>query len=124
MTPYPVEDPAAAGGHVEIDRCESCGGSFFEFFDGEPIRLASETLQAAPPGASRPVSGAPICSDCGQPMERRRYLDQGPELARCESCMALFVSATELEELAGMRLERDDAPRGWLAKLMAWVRRV
>lgn len=124
MDAYPVDGPAAPGGHVEIDRCASCGGTFFEFFDGEPIRLAHETLESVPRAKGGAVTRAPVCPDCGVSMDRRRYLDAGPELARCEACMALFVSAAELEELARTRLNEPDRPDGWLEKLLAWVRRV
>lgn len=124
MVPHPLDDPSAEGGHVEIDRCVSCGGSFFEFFDGEPVHLAHRTLSEMPPTAEALASAVVSCPDCGEAMERRRYLGHGPELAQCETCMALFVTPTELRELARWREAREERPSGWLEKLVAWVHRV
>ncbi len=83
-----------------MDRCEHCGGSFLEFFDGEPIRLAREVLEARPTGASKLPARPLSCPDCGTPMVRRAYLDTGVELSRCETCLAVFVSTDELQLLA------------------------
>ena len=46
-------------------------------------------------------------------------------LAGCGGCMAIFVSAVELEELAATRLREVEAePEGWLATLLGFVRRL
>ncbi len=123
MEVLPVDDPSGEGDPVEIDRCAACGGTFFDFFDGEPIALAAGTVRDAPPSASRLPLRAPTCPDCGIPMERRAYLGEGPELARCEGCLGLFVGAGELASLAQTQLAPpgEPPPDGWVAKLVAWA---
>ncbi|MCB9594696.1 MAG: zf-TFIIB domain-containing protein [Sandaracinaceae bacterium] len=125
MSAIPLVDPAAEGA-VEIDRCDRCGGTFFEFFDGEPIRLAYQTEETAPPTAGAAGSRPPVCPDCGTAMTLRRYLDVGPPVARCDACMALFLSPADLADLAATRLAPAPpaGPASWMERLMRWVRRV
>lgn len=123
MTALPVGDPGRAGEHIEVDRCEQCGGSFLEFFDGEPIRLAREVLVAPGPRAARLPERALLCPDCETELVRRAYLDTEVELSRCEACMAVFVTANELRALAGaVQARPPDPPEpSWLDRLVAML---
>jgi hypothetical protein len=123
MDEVPIE--AAAGEHVEVDRCPSCAGIFLEFFDGEPSAL-SRGLRAATTPSGRPsVSGPLRCPDCIQPMVRRAYLGHGPELARCEGCLAIFLTPAEASELARLELppEPPQPEPSWLERLLGWLPR-
>lgn len=112
------EVPLALEGRerVAIDRCAHCGGAFLEFFDGEPIALARHIPERT---SEAPVQvGTPRCPECERPMVEHRYLGEGPELARCEGCMAVFVDALSLGELRRATL-RD--PR---QEEVSWVQRL
>lgn len=54
----------------------------------------------------------PPCPACGVAMARLRYLDEGPRVWRCNTCMALFATQEQLEKLAAFRPkhEPDDPP--------------
>jgi len=120
-----ADDPSA---RAEIDRCGRCGGVFLEFFDGEPSALSrglQERADLAPPGAS-PHAGELTCPDCGAAMVREPYLGQGPELPRCGSCLAVFLTPAQREDLATLALPPEE-PTGepsWLERLVGWVRKM
>jgi len=120
MTRVPLEDPARGDEPIEIDRCDLCGGTFLEFFDGEPIGLAKGAVASAPERRTEAAAAPPRCPDCEIVMVERAYLDVGPMLARCDTCLAVYVSRERLEELAATRMKpADDAePRGWLERLL------
>ena len=122
-------DPGDPSGRADIDRCPSCGGVFLEFFDGEPSALA-RGLDRRPdlaPTGGRPQGGDHRCPDCGEPMVIRAYLDQGPEVPRCETCLAVFLTPALRVEMARLRLARDPEAtedEGWMHKLLGWLDRV
>lgn len=121
MTRVSLDDPARDDGLVEIDRCNRCGGIFLELFDGEPIGLARGVVASTPARSSDRPARPARCPDCETPMVERPYLDEGPMLWRCETCLAVFVSRDRLEELASTRVRRNDeaAPPSWLDRLLA-----
>jgi Zn-finger nucleic acid-binding protein len=129
-TPMDVVSLDGSRSNVEaaIDVCASCRGAFFEFFDGEPSAI-SRALPRRPPGraSARTPKGALMCPDCAAPMVRKAYLGNGPELARCEQCMAAFVTPDEMQVLAQLSLEadaKDGAPApSWTARAWQWLRR-
>lgn len=129
MDPLPVGpdsdgSPAdvASGEKVEIDRCASCGGTLLDFFDGEPIRLASQIVGTHPPHVDRAPDAVITCPDCREPMTARPYLGEGPELPRCDGCMAVFVTSAQLAELAATQLSPDEENEPtWLRRLLDWL---
>lgn len=125
MDEVPVrQDPTDASAGARIDRCPDCGGMFLEFFDGEPSAISRglrgrSDLVGTPP--SEPTESL-FCPDCDGPMVRRRYLEHGPELARCESCLAVFLTPAEVEELARLTLPAEESAEGsWLDRLLRWI---
>jgi hypothetical protein len=119
--PVRADDPSA---HAQIDRCAACGGLFLEFFDGEPSAISRELRERSDVGAAR-AREAPArlaCPDCEEPMVRRAYLGEGPELARCETCLAVFLAPHEVAQLARLELAREPEPEeSWLARLLGWL---
>jgi hypothetical protein len=115
---------AEPSGYAEVDRCAGCGGLFLEFFDGEPSRL-SRAVMARPRAQprARPPAGVLTCCDCERPMVRRPYLGQGPDLARCEACLAVFLSPAEAARLAQLTLrpEVEEKEPSWLVRLLRWL---
>lgn len=125
MDEVPVQtDPADRSAHAEIDRCGGCGGMFLEFFDGEPSAISrglAERTELTP--SARPASGDAIsCPDCEAPMIRRAYLERGPELLRCDTCLAVFLRPWEVARLAALELEPRAEP-SWLERLLRWLPR-
>lgn len=120
-------DPGDAGARAEVDRCAGCGGLFLEFFDGEPSAISRGLRERRDlsEGRARGAHDAPLsCPDCEAPMARRPYLGQGPELARCDTCLAVFLSPSDVEALARLELEpeaRKDP--SWLERLLRWLPR-
>lgn len=116
-----ADDPSA---HAQVDRCAACGGLFLEFFDGEPSAISRDLRERSDAGATR-AREAPVrlaCPDCEEPMVRRAYLGEGPELARCESCLAVFLAPHEVAQLARLELARDPEPEeSWLVRLLGWL---
>lgn len=114
-----VRLPRGGGEQAEVDICGFCGGVYLEFFDGEPGGLARSILRRLPgveqPAQPRPAQ--PSCPDCGTTMESRHYLDNGPRVARCDSCLAVFADAEGLRALATYS-DQSPAPR----TLMQWLR--
>ena len=109
------------GGTTGVDLCDSCGGVFLEFFDGEPVALSRRLLPALHP--ARPeapsVGNEPLCPDCRTPMVEQPYLRRGPSIARCESCMSVFATRAQLQELAGFRIPDDGGAAPTWADAMA-----
>jgi hypothetical protein len=119
--PVQADDPSA---HAQIDRCSACGGLFLEFFDGEPSAISRDLRERADVAATR-GRDAPeqlACPDCEEPMVRRAYLGEGPELARCETCLAVFLAPHEVAALARLELAREPEPEAsWLVRLLGWL---
>jgi Zn-finger nucleic acid-binding protein len=125
MDAVPVSgDPSDPQARAEADVCAKCGGMFLEFFDGEPAAISRDILRNTDvkPTVSLNV-GTLRCPDCAEEMVRKAYLDQGPELARCETCMAVFLAPDEVETLARMELKEEPAPKepSWLSRLIGWL---
>jgi hypothetical protein len=115
-----VEVPLTDGSKAGIDLCERCGSVFVEFFDGEPVeisRVLSGHLAAAA-AIERPA--VLLCPDCQKEMVLRPYLDTGPEVARCESCLALFATPDDLRALCAIEVE--EAEPSWLTRTVLRLR--
>ncbi len=98
--------------------CEACGGTFLEYFAGEPVMIARALARAGgrPDRPARPRRPAP-CPDCERELVIRPYLDDGPLLWRCPECLALFATAAQLRQLA--EYEQLEAPPPW-QMLLDW----
>lgn len=107
---------------VEVDACPSCDGVFLEFFDGEPIGLARRISSPPRAGASTPAEGPLTCPDCDALMVARAYLGHGPEIPRCETCLAIFLDPALRAALARHELSEREPEPGWLEKLVGWLR--
>ncbi len=120
-------DPQDVGAVAAIDRCGSCRGLFLEFFDGEPSAISRGLVDRGdvPHAGEAPLPAEQLtCPDCATAMVRRIYLERGPSLARCESCMAVFLTPSEVDALSRLVLspeEREDP--SWLERLLAWLGR-
>jgi Zn-finger nucleic acid-binding protein len=121
VNPEP-RDPSSS---AEVDRCDRCGGYFIEFFDGEPsaISRAIDARKEEAPDARLDPSEL-VCPDCSSALILRAYLGQGPDIARCDDCMAVFVSRKDIEALARLELspeEREKEEPSWMARLFDWL---
>lgn len=123
-----------AGTTRSIDRCRECHGVFLEFFDGEPSALARALAREADTevGEILAISEAPLhCPDCQHEMVMRRYLDHGPLITRCETCLATFLNTQQCDQIARLNLppvESEeptffDRVRLWLQALYAPTRK-
>lgn len=126
MDELPVEtDPRDSSAGAEIDRCAQCAGLFLEFFDGEPSAISRGVRtrgDVAHTGHAPRPGDALTCPDCGTHMTRRPYLDSGPALARCETCLAVFLTPSEVEELARLALSPEPVEEpSWLDRLLRWL---
>jgi Zn-finger nucleic acid-binding protein len=109
---------------AEADACAKCGGIFLEFFDGEPTAISRAVVQRdALSRSGAAFEGELRCPDCATPMVRKAYLGHGPELARCEQCLAVFLAPDEISMLASIALppEPPASEPTWLSRLLAWL---
>lgn len=99
---------------VELDVCTRCGGVFFDYFDGEPGALARRLEVSF---VRRGIPDNPVhCTDCEEPMTLTEWLDNGPSLFRCTSCMAIFATPEMIAQLAVFTVEPEPEP-SWFARL-------
>ncbi len=85
-----------------VDVCSGCGGAFFDFHDGLPTDLSRAlTERNGRPKTLPPIDyrQTPVCPECDREMQVAAYLDEGPELARCGGCLAVFATPRHLREL-------------------------
>ena len=100
--------------------CGACRGIWVDWWDGEASGIA-RTVPAHPgttPGGQK--GGA--CPRDGTPLIDRPYLDAGPVVERCPTCLGLFARRDQVRALAEFH-ERIpcDAPEpivwvGWLER--------
>ncbi len=112
------------GGRGGIDLCDQCGGAFLEFFDGEPAALSRE-IRSHLERFQSPlrVGGAPFaCPDCRRSMDVHPYLDEGPNIARCNRCMAVFATPEQVRALSRFSFMQD--PPSWYERLLALLRSI
>lgn len=88
MTPLDLPDNEA-----EVDVCESCGGMWVDWFDGEVRKIATETLRISEPNLKAAAEAAPeseekpppsqesaigACPRCSQHLVAERYVMTAP----------------------------------------------
>lgn len=133
---------------AEVDVCESCGGLWVDWFDGEVRKIATETLRIsspdlredAPPPSHASALGA--CPRCSKHLVAERYVmtspvsrgegrtslvpgkETGAELLRCEDCMGAFVTRASAEVLAFLDAGDEPPPSRGPASLrpLPWPR--
>jgi hypothetical protein len=103
-----------------VDVCDSCGGVFIEFFDGESSAIARDLVKSAPlrAGTSVDSEAKPICPECAIPMHTGSYLGDGPEIERCGGCASLFMTRDGLEAMADYRAKHIERS-SWLERVLA-----
>ena len=114
----------SSGSSGSVDLCDHCGGVFLEFFDGEPSALAKE-IRTHLELFETPlrVGGDPFaCPDCRRTMDVHPYLDEGPSIARCNRCMALFATPEQIRALSNFGFMQD--PPTWFERLVAMLRSI
>ncbi|HTM21674.1 MAG TPA: zf-TFIIB domain-containing protein [Kofleriaceae bacterium] len=81
--------------------CEVCGGTFVDYFAGEPVMIARAIARAGgrPDRPPRPRVLA-TCPDCERELVILPYLEDGPLLWRCPACLGMFATARQLRDLA------------------------
>jgi hypothetical protein len=95
-----------AGVHVDV--CRACLGVWFDWFDGEVASLsrhlgaAVTRTEGLRPDAACPRDGAHLIS---QP-----YLETGPRVARCPSCLGLFALRSQIADLQRFHDRLPEAP--------------
>jgi rubredoxin len=107
------------GTRRQVDRCDVCGAVFIEYFDGEPGNIARALHARDEIKAPKTYDDIPKdlrCPDCRAVYDLLPYLDKGPHLYRCSSCMAVFATPRQLQLLAAF-LEAEPAP-SWFARLL------
>jgi len=81
-----------------VQRCQSCHGAWFDWFDGETSGLAHR-MPVLGGDAPRSRSGGACPRDGGR-LESLEYLDGGPPVDRCPLCLGLFAGRAQLQALA------------------------
>jgi Zn-finger nucleic acid-binding protein len=110
---------------VEIDVCESCGGVWFDWFDGELTSLARRA-RVVGPRVTTPRDDGRVrdraCPRCLDPLQADTVHET--EVLRCASCAGVFVSREATETLAHVHAPSEqEAARGDpLARLGAWLK--
>jgi Zn-finger nucleic acid-binding protein len=84
------------GTDVAVDVCEVCRGVWFDWFDGETSGLAQH-LDTHAVNAPQAVPGT--CPRDGSALEERPYLDVGPTVHRCPTCLGLFAPRARIAAL-------------------------
>ena len=107
---------------AEVDVCESCGGMWLDWFDGEFRALATETLRVSTPeptpaNEGRKSSEPEAIGAC--PRDDKQLVPEhfvvpgqpnGADLLRCEACMGAFVSRASAETLRYLPVDDEHPP--------------
>jgi hypothetical protein len=114
----------AMRGRGGVDVCDRCGGVFLDFFDGEPALLSREiTLHLERFQMPFKPGSAPLrCPDCERSMDVHPYLNDGPNIARCNRCLAMFATPEQIRALATFDFIEDPLP--WQSRLLALLRTI
>jgi Zn-finger nucleic acid-binding protein len=91
------------GDEVELDRCNDCGGVWFDA--GELSDASGKSVK------SRNVSTDRRCPACGASLLQAQLAD-GPEVETCPSCRGTFLEARDLDALAKKAPSSRRPPNG------------
>ena len=78
--------------------CGACRGVWLDWFGEEPTRVARRVEPAPGNGPEGRAGGS--CPRDGSALVLRSYLDAGPVVERCPTCLGLFASRAQLAPLA------------------------
>lgn len=81
---------------ITVDVCVACRGVWFDWFDGETSALATQLDTDA---IHAPSSVAGPCPRDGTALETHPYLDAGPIVQRCPTCLGLFAPRSQIGAL-------------------------
>jgi Zn-finger nucleic acid-binding protein len=104
----PMNEVRVGSEQVMVAVCDACRGVWIDWFAGEPSELASAIpiLDGAAPvgrhGGACPRDGARLVA---QP-----YLDAGPQVERCPTCLGLFAERARLPELRAFHSRMPELP--------------
>lgn len=102
------------GDTVFVERCDRCGGVYFDWFDGEPADLAWLVPRA---GAIH----APLAEDASCPKCQASFVREGAAF-RCSGCTGLFLTADGLAALREEHVSQQGAASStWLSRLANWL---
>lgn len=93
----PMSAVTIADAGLTVPVCELCRGVWFDWFDGEAsgLALGFDTHAVATP----PTRPAGRCPRDGDQLVEQPYLDAGPEVGRCPTCMGLFAPRAKIAAL-------------------------
>ena len=89
---------APDGGEGDFDECISCHAIWLDWWGGEASGIA-RTVPAQLAGAPAGRRGG-VCPRDGSALVERAYLDSGPVVERCPSCLGLLARREQVAELA------------------------
>ena len=78
--------------------CGACHGIWVDWWHGEASGIA-RTVPARPEHAATGQRGG-ACPRDGSALVERPYLDSGPVVERCPTCLGLFARRAQVEPLA------------------------
>src|SRR5262245_17417627 len=93
---------------VDVDVCEVCRGVWFDWFDGEAGALASKMPLVA--GAAPHGRAGGACPRDGEQLVTQPYLDSGPNVERCPTCLGLFARREVIPMLAVFHRTMPEKP--------------
>jgi hypothetical protein len=103
-----------------INVCDGCRAVWFDWFDGESSALATH-LDAESHRA--PSLRDPACPRDGAPLTEQPYLDSGPRVWRCHTCLGLFAPRDRIAALQAFHARMPEGAHepivhsSWLARL-------
>ena len=83
---------------VRYHECEACFGIWVDWWSGEPSGVARLVPVLDPGGPVGKRGGA--CPRDGDALVLRPYLDAGPVVERCPTCLGLFAPRARVAALA------------------------
>ena len=92
------ENDGPSGGESVVFACGACRGVWLDWFGEEPTRVARRVEPAPGDGPEGRAGGS--CPRDGSELVLRPYLDSGPVVERCPTCLGLFASRAQLAPLA------------------------
>lgn len=78
--------------------CIACFGLWIDWHAGEASQMAR--LVPSPPGPAPARAHGGACPRDGTPLGERPYLDSGPLVERCPTCLGLFAARDQVAPLA------------------------
>jgi Zn-finger nucleic acid-binding protein len=81
-----------------FDQCIGCHGVWVDWWSGEASGIARRV--PARPGSAPTGTRGGVCPRDGTELVEREYLDTGPVVERCPTCLGLFARREQIGELA------------------------